>query len=272
MRRKLIAFLLLFCPLAMMAAEDLSQGPWFNRYINGLNRLPAHATSYSYPDVSAALAGDRDASRIASLNGTWKFMFVPDIKQAPLEFWKEGYDVTSWNDIKVPSCWEMQGFGYAIYRNTQYPFPFNPPYISRDNPVGSYVRTFTVPSDWKGGRVILHFGGVYSGHQVWVNGKEIGYSEDSCLPSEFDITDVLKPGENTLAVRVFKWTDGSYLEDADHWRMAGIHREVMLMWRPDVAIYDFGVRTKLDAEYKGAQLWVRPVVDVHGDAAIKGWT
>ena len=147
MRRKLIAFLLLFCPLAMMAAEDLSQGPWFNRYINGLNRLPAHATSYSYPDVSAALAGDRDASRIASLNGTWKFMFVPDIKQAPLEFWKEGYDVTSWNDIKVPSCWEMQGFGYAIYRNTQYPFPFNPPYISRDNPVGSYVRTFTVPSD-----------------------------------------------------------------------------------------------------------------------------
>ena len=271
MRRKLIAFLLLFCPLAMMAAEDLSQGPWFNRYINGLNRLPAHATSYSYPDVSAALAGDRDASRIASLNGTWKFMFVPDIKQAPLEFWKEGYDVTSWNDIKVPSCWEMQGFGYAIYRNTQYPFPFNPPYISRDNPVGSYVRTFTVPSDWKGGRVILHFGGVYSGHQVWVNGKEIGYSEDSCLPSEFDITDVLKPGENTLAVRVFKWTDGSYLEDADHWRMAGIHREVMLMWRPDVAIYDFGVRTKLDAEYKDAQLWVRPVVDVHGDAAIKGW-
>ena len=255
----------------MMAAEDLSQGPWFNRYINGLNRLPAHATSYSYPDVSAALAGDRDASRIASLNGTWKFMFVPDIKQAPLEFWKEGYDVTSWNDIKVPSCWEMQGFGYAIYRNTQYPFPFNPPYISRDNPVGSYVRTFTVPSDWKGGRVILHFGGVYSGHQVWVNGKEIGYSEDSCLPSEFDITDVLKPGENTLAVRVFKWTDGSYLEDADHWRMAGIHREVMLMWRPDVAIYDFGVRTKLDAEYKDAQLWVRPVVDVHGDAAIKGW-
>ena len=255
----------------MMAAEDLSQGPWFNRYINGLNRLPAHATSYSYPDVSAALAGDRDASRIASLNGTWKFMFVPDIKQAPLEFWKEGYDVTSWNDIKVPSCWEMQGFGYAIYRNTQYPFPFNPPYISRDNPVGSYVRTFKVPSDWKGGRVILHFGGVYSGHQVWVNGKEIGYSEDSCLPSEFDITDVLKPGENTLAVRVFKWTDGSYLEDADHWRMAGIHREVMLMWRPDVAIYDFGVRTKLDAEYKDAQLWVRPVVDVHGDAAIKGW-
>ena len=101
-------------------------------------------------------------------------MFVPDLSQAPVEFWKDGYDVTSWNDIKVPSCWEMQGFGYAIYRNTQYPFPFNPPYISRDNPVGSYVRTFTIPSDWKGGRVILHFGGVYSGHQVWVNGQEIG--------------------------------------------------------------------------------------------------
>ena len=122
-----------------------------------------------------------------------------------------------------------------------------------------------------GGRVILHFGGVYSGHQVWVNGKEVGYSEDSCLPSEFDITDVLKPGDNTLAVRVFKWTDGSYLEDADHWRMAGIHREVMLMWRPDVTIYDFGIRTRLDAEYKDAELWIRPAIDIHGDVATKGW-
>ena len=271
MRKKLLALALFAVAALQLSAENLSEGPWFNRYINGLNRLPAHATSYSYPDVSTALAGDRDASRIASLNGTWKFMFVPDVNQAPVEFWKDGYDVTSWNDIKVPSCWEMQGFGYAIYRNTQYPFPFNPPYISRDNPVGSYVRTFTVPSDWKGGRVILHFGGVYSGHQVWVNGQEIGYSEDSCLPSEFDITDVLKPGENTLAVRVFKWTDGSYLEDADHWRMAGIHREVMLMWRPDVAITDFGVRTKLDAEYKNGELWVRPVVNVHDGASTKGW-
>ena len=252
------------------AKENLAEGPWYNRYVNGVNRLPARATSYSYPDAETALAGDREASRIASLNGTWKFSFVADSKDAPLEFWKEGYDVSAWDNINVPSCWEMHGYGYPIYRNTMYPFPYNPPYITRDNPVGSYVRTFTVPSDWKGGRVILHFGGVYSGHQVWVNGQEVGYSEDSCLPSEFDITDLLKEGENTLAVRVFKWTDGSYLEDADHWRMAGIHREVMLMWRPDVTIYDFGVRTQLDAEYKDAQLWIRPVINVYGGAATKG--
>ena len=271
MKRNLLALALCVFSVHSLFAENLNEGPWYNRYINGLNRLPAHATSYSYESAEQALAFDRNASRIESLNGTWKFMFAVDTKDAPLNFWQENYDVTAWDDIKVPSCWEMQGYGYAIYRNTYYPFPYNPPYISRDNPVGSYVRTFTVPSGWKGGRVILHFGGVYSGHQVWVNGKEVGYSEDSCLPSEFDITDILKSGENTLAVRVFKWTDGSYLEDADHWRMAGIHREVMLMWRPDVTIYDFGIRTRLDAEYKDAQLWIRPAVDVHGEVATKGW-
>ena len=238
MRKLFFSLLLGIMPLCMVA-ENLKEGPWFDCNVNGVNRLPARATSYSYADQGAALTCDRDASRIKSLNGTWKFSFSPAVEEAVTGFWKEGYDVSSWNDMPVPSCWEMQGYGYPIYRNTKYPFPFNPPYICRDNPVGSYVRTFTVPSDWKGGRVILHFGGVYSGHQVWVNGKEIGYSEDSCLPSEFDITDALKEGDNTLAVRVFKWTDGSYLEDADHWRMAGIHREVMLLWRPDVASYDF---------------------------------
>ena len=271
MKLTLLASLLLALPLSVAASEDLSEGPWYNQYVNGINRLPSRATSYSYADPADALACDRQASRIVSLNGTWKFSFAEDIAKAPLGFWKDGFDISSWGDMTVPSCWEMQGYGYPIYTNSRYPFAYTPPYIRRDNPVGSYVRTFTVPSDWKGGRVILHFGGVYSGHQVWVNGKEVGYSEDSCLPSEFDITDILRSGENTLAVRVFKWTDGSYLEDADHWRMAGIHREVMLMWQPEVAIYDFGVRTELDAEYKDAQLWVRPVMDVKDGVNVKGW-
>jgi len=270
MRKYFLSLILAIVPMCMLA-ENLKEGPWFDKNVNGVNRLPARATSYSYADQGAALTCDREAARIKSLNGTWKFSFSPAVEKAPMDFWKDGYDVSAWNDMPVPSCWEMQGYGYPIYRNTKYPFPFNPPYICRDNPVGSYVRTFTVPSDWKGGRVILHFGGVYSGHQVWVNGKEIGYSEDSCLPSEFDVTDALKEGDNTLAVRVFKWTDGSYLEDADHWRMSGIHREVMLLWRPDVAIYDFGVRTKLDPEYKDAQLWIRPVIDVCNGADTKGW-
>ena len=239
--------------------------PWYNFQVNGINRLPARATSYSYPSEEAALACNRDVSAMHLLNGMWKFHFAAVETDAPKDFYKDGFDCSSWNEIPVPSCWEMQGYGYPIYTNITYPFPFNPPFIDRDNPVGSYVHTFNVPSDWKGGRVILHFGGVYSGHQVWVNGQEVGYSEDSCLPSEFDITDILKEGENTLAVRVFKWTDGSYLEDADHWRMSGIHREVMLLHRPDVTIQDFGVRTILDAEYKDARLQIRPSV-----SAVKG--
>lgn len=270
MKRTFLFLCSLVCCI-MAGAQTLSEGPWYNHYVNGINRLPARATSYSFDDEAKALDGNREASRMVSLNGTWKFKLVEDVPQAPLDFFNEGYDVTAWDDIKVPSCWEMQGFGYPIYTNTTYPFPYRPPYICRDNPVGSYVRTFTVPQEWKGGRVILHFGGVYSGHQVWVNGKEVGYSEDSCLPSEFDITDLVKEGDNTLAVRVFKWTDGSYLEDADHWRMSGIHREVLLLYQPQVAICDFGVRTKLDSDYKNAALWVRPVIAMDPDADVRSW-
>ena len=270
MKRTLFFLCSLVCCI-LAGAQTLSEGPWYNHYVNGINRLPARATSYSFDDEAKALDGNREASRMVSLNGTWKFKLVEDVPQAPLDFFNEGYDVTAWDDIKVPSCWEMQGYGYPIYTNTQYPFPYRPPYIRRDNPVGSYVRTFTVPQEWKGGRVILHFGGVYSGHQVWVNGKEVGYSEDSCLPSEFDITDLVKEGDNTLAVRVFKWTDGSYLEDADHWRMSGIHREVLLLYQPQVAICDFGVRTKLDSDYTNAALWVRPVIAMDPDADVRNW-
>lgn len=269
--KRILFFLCSLVCCILAGAQTLSEGPWYNHYVNGINRLPARATSYSFDDEAKALDGNREASRMVSLNGTWKFKFVEDVPQAPLDFFNEGYDVTAWDDIKVPSCWEMQGYGYPIYTNTKYPFPYRPPYICRDNPVGSYVRTFTVPQEWKGGRVILHFGGVYSGHQVWVNGKEVGYSEDSCLPSEFDITDLVKEGENTLAVRVFKWTDGSYLEDADHWRMSGIHREVLLLYQPQVAICDFGVRTKLDSDYKNAALWVRPVIAMDPDADVRNW-
>ena len=269
--KKILSVVLSFGLGVSALAQTLDKGPWFDHYVNGINRMPARATSYSFDDQAKALAGDREGSRMILLNGTWKFKFAEDLPQAPRDFYAEGYDVSSWDNIPVPSCWEMQGYGYPIYTNTQYPFPYRPPYICRDNPVGSYVRTFTVPQDWKDGKVILHFGGVYSGHQVWVNGNEVGYSEDSCLPSEFDITNLLKDGDNTLAVRVFKWTDGSYLEDADHWRMAGIHREVLLLYQPAVAIYDFGVRTKMDSDYRNASLWVRPVISMDPDADVRGW-
>ena len=263
----------LLCVAAMYAVlpSDLDAEPWNNQYVNGVSRLPSRATSYSYSSSADALSGDRESSRMMSLNGTWKFHFAEDVVGAPEGFQMPGYDISQWSDIEVPSCWEMQGFGYPIYTNTVYPFEFDPPFITRDNPVGSYVRTFTVPEDWKGGRIILHFGGVYSGHKVWINGIEAGYSEDSCLPSEFDITSYLNPGENTIAVKVWKWTDGSYMEDADHWRMAGIHREVMLLYRPLVSIDDFAVRTVFKDGYEDAELWVRPSVSVSKGENIRDW-
>ena len=166
--------LLLVAAMSFFLSSALNAEPWKNQFVSGVNRLPSRATSYSYTNDADALSCDRDLARMTSLNGTWKFHFAEDVAGAPAGFQAPGYDVSQWADIEVPSCWEMQDFGYPIYTNTVYPFKFNPPYITRDNPVGSYVRTFTVPEGWDGGHIILHFGGVYSGHQVWVNGIEVG--------------------------------------------------------------------------------------------------
>ena len=241
-----------------------------DQHVNTLHRLPARATSYSYKTPQDALAGDRARSRMMPLDGVWKIRFAEDAAQSPEGFWQPGADLGDWDEIEVPSCWEMQGYGYPIYTNVVYPFEFKPPYITRDNPTGCYVRTFSVPEAWSGNRVTLHFGGVYSGFYVWVNGALAGYAEDSCLPSEFDITGLLQPGENRLAVQVFKWTDGSYLEDADHWRMAGIHREVFLSAKPDSAIGDFGVRTIFDAGMRDALLLLRRAIDRREGASAAG--
>ena len=258
---------------AMGAADSSAQtpAPWCDHTVSGINRLPARATSYSYGSVEDALTCDRTKARIESLNGIWKFEFAGDAALAPQDFYSRDFDTSGWDDIQVPSCWEMQGYGYPIYTNIEYPFEFKPPFITRDNPVGSYVRSFRIPDGWNKGRIILHFGGVYSGYTVWVNGREAGYAEDSCLPGEFDITDYVTEGDNSLAVRVFKWTDGSYLEDADHWRMAGIHRDVLLMYRPDIAIADFGVRTIFDEKLENARLQIRPAIAQTPGASAEGW-
>ncbi len=248
-----------------------SQPEWQNQYVNGVNRLPARATSYSYRDAELAKAGNRDKAAMLSLNGEWKFNFVEDVKDAPEDFYKSDFDTSKWDKITVPSCWEMKGYGYPIYTNSTYPFPANPPYIDRTNPTGSYLREFTVPESWSGERVIIHFGGVYSGFYLWINGELAGYSEDSCLPAEFDITEYLKSGKNTVAVKVFKWTDGSYMEDADHWRMAGIHREVFLMAVPNVSLYDYGVRTRVDLKKNTARLQLRPEIVNQNKQNLKGW-
>ncbi|MCG6186544.1 glycoside hydrolase family 2 TIM barrel-domain containing protein [Maribellus maritimus] len=300
--------LILFTSLAWAQNSD-----WEDPTVIAKNKLPAHATSYSFKSQSDALKGDRETSRMISLDGIWKFNFVEKEENRPVDFYNK--DVLGWDDIEVPSNWEMEGYGTPIYMNSGYPFgpespvpdgvnPMewyqenydvpeglsrqelfsrfmadviapsrpNPPVIARDNPVGSYVKTFTVPEEWSNQRVILHFGGVSSAMYVWVNGEKVGYSQDSRLPAEFDITNFLKTGENALAVQVFRWSDGSYLEDQDHWRMSGIYREVMLLAQPKIAIEDFFVRTRLDANYQDALLQIRPTISRNPDVPISGWT
>ena len=275
MKYNLFFALALFSVLELFAQQNPrwrnGSAEWENHSINAVDRLYARATSYSYRDSETALTCNREKAQMILLNGTWKFNYADDYKQAPKGFESVGFNTSSWDNIDVPSCWEMKGYGYPIYTNSTYPFPSNYPFIDRTNPVGSYVREFSVPENWKGDRIILHFGGVYSAYYVWVNGQKVGYAEDSCLPSEFDITAFVKEGNNKLAVQVLKWSDGSYMEDADHWRMAGIHREVYLMAIPQTSIYDFGIRTKIDHKKNTALLQVRPEIFNNLGEDVKGW-
>jgi beta-galactosidase len=234
---------------------------WENPLISGINRLPVHATSISFKSVEKAMGYDiRTSSRYCTLNGRWKFNWSPVPQQAPENFFLSDYNASSWDEIPVPANWELQGYGTAIYTNIIYPFvPVDPPNVpDDDNPVGCYVRDFNLPEGWKNMRIILHFGGVSSAFYVWLNGEWIGYSEDSRLPSEFDITSTVRPKNNRLAVKVYRWSDGSYLEDQDHWRLSGIHREVYLTAAPEIHIADFFVRTELDEDYQDGILKIHP--------------
>lgn len=242
----------------LQAAEPID---WENPGLLGVNKEPGRATSMSYPDARSALVGTRAATPFhLSLNGLWKFHWVGKPDDRPRDFWKPDYDVSGWADIKVPSVWEMQGYGIPVYTNVTFPHPANPPFIPHEyNPVGSYRRAFTVPAGWSGRRTFIHFGGVYSFFYLWVNGRYVGLSKDSKLPAEFDITPYLRPGANTLAVEVYRWSDGSYLEDQDMFRFSGIFRDVYLYSTPQAHVRDFFVQTRFDAGYRDARL----SVDVH---------
>ncbi|WP_224070762.1 glycoside hydrolase family 2 TIM barrel-domain containing protein [Arachidicoccus terrestris] len=227
-----------------------------------VNRDRSRATAYSFSTVEEALRGDRTASRYLSLNGTWDFKYCPAPKDTLSEMVRGFYKhkVDGWDTITVPSSMEMQSYGRPIYKSAVYPFrPVNPPYIpSEDNTVGCFQRTFTVPADWNGLNITLHFGGVSSCFKVWLNGRYVGYGEDSFLPSEFNITPYLKSGENRLSVQVIRWGDGAYLEDQDQWRLSGIQREVYLMAEPKLRIADFFYQTALDSSFTHAILKLRP--------------
>ena len=229
---------------------------WQDEQVTQVNREPARCAAFPLADQKAALTAEDPATPYQlSLNGTWRYHWVGCPDQRPVDFWKTDYDVSSWALIPVPGCVELFGYGIPIYTNVRFPHSATPPLIDRDyNPVSSYRRTFSVPREWKDRNVFIRFEGVASAFYVWVNGQKVGFSEDSRLPAEFNIQKYLKEGENQLAVEVYRWSDGSYLEDQDFFRLSGIFRSVSLFATPKNELRDFVVQTKLDGTYTDATL------------------
>ncbi len=230
---------------ALVAAQEPVQPPaarpeWEDPQVNEVSRLPMRATFFAYENADLAARGDRAASaRFLSLNGDWSFAWAKTPDERPAGFEAPAFDVSGWSKIKVPGNWELQGFDIPHYINIEYIFPANQPFLPKDyNPVGAYRRDFDLPEAWSGQQVVLQFGGVESAYYVWVNGKLAGYSEDSRLAAEFDVTTLLKPGRNSVAVQVHRFSDGSYLEKQDMWNMSGIIRDVFLFARPHRHIAD----------------------------------
>ncbi|MBN2174246.1 MAG: DUF4981 domain-containing protein [Bacteroidales bacterium] len=217
------------------------------------NKLEPHSFFIPFENPKdALLLHNEESPCYLSLNGTWKFQFVENPAKRPTDFMKPGYNASGWDDIPVPANWELLGYSYPIYVNQPYEWTSDPqpPHVPHDyNPVGSYLRTFTVPDDWKDHRVIIHFGAVKSAFFVWINSSYAGYSQGSKTPAEWDITEFLKKGENTFALQVFRWSDGSYLECQDFWRISGIERDVFLYSVPKTHISDFFARASLDENF-----------------------
>ncbi|MBB5060394.1 beta-galactosidase [Granulicella aggregans] len=240
-----------------------------NEQVLGINKEPYHATLMPYKDRSEALLAKRSASTWArSLNGQWKFHWVPRPEERPVDFYKPSFDVSAWKEIPVPSNMEIQGYGTPIYTNFTYPFKKDWPRVTSEppkeytaflerDPVGSYRREFEVPSTWNGRRIFISFDGVDAGFFVWVNGKKVGYSVNSRNPAEFDLSSYVVAGQkNLLAVEVYRYTAGSYMEDQDMWRLSGIFRNVTLWSAPQVHVRDFALTTDLDSRYRDGILSV----------------
>lgn len=228
---------------------------WENHKLPHRNRLPARAYTFSYSDEVSAITGDRGASsRFKLLNGAWSFHYAENPLFAPCGFEASDYDTSGWDEIAVPSNWQMVGYGRPHYTNVRYPIPVDPPKVPTENPTGSYKREFYVPESWAQMRILLRFDGVDSAFHVWVNGTEIGFSKGSRIPAEFDITNHIHTGVNTVSVRVYQWSDGTYFEDQDMWWLSGIYRDVYLLALPKAHIWDVTTETKFDADYNNADL------------------
>ena len=268
----------LLATLALRAASpaDYAHAEWQSPSVLGINKLPPRNAAWPCPDAASGWKSNYDTSPwILSLDGQWSYHWAPDPWSRPETFFEPNYDVAHWDTITVPSCVELEGlrkgapgearYGTPIYTNYIFPFVARPPFVLDEprkdwttflqrDPISSYRRTFVVPADWTGGRTLLHFAGVASAMYVWVNGHKIGFSVNSRVPAEFDITESLRPGANTLAVEVYHYAASSYLEDQDMWRLSGIFRDVFLYHTPSVSLWDFYVDPALDANYRDAAM------------------
>lgn len=265
----------LFAVLAMTAnAQSFKE--WQDPEINAVNRAPMHANYFAYESTEAAIKGIKEkSSNFMTLNGTWKFNWVPNADARPTDFWQPEFNDKGWNTMPVPGVWELNGFGDPIYVNVGYAwreqFRNNPPQVPTvNNHVGSYRREITVPAHWKGKEIIAHFGSVTSNMYLWVNGKYVGYSEDSKMEAEFNLTPYLKPGQkNLIAFQVFRWCDGTYLEDQDFFRYSGVGRDCYLYARGKKQIADIRITPDLDAQYQNGSLAINLTTKGRGEVELE---
>ncbi|MBM7553881.1 beta-galactosidase subunit alpha [Thalassobacillus pellis] len=244
---------------------------WENLQVLERNRKKERAHFIPFGNKRSALTFDRKQSAsFKLLNGSWKFHYADNPNLAPENFYAEDFDKEDWDDLYVPSSWQMHGYGKPAYTNVVYPFPVDPPYVPSDNPAGSYLREFWIAKDWLDKQVTVRFEGVDSAFHLWVNGKEVGYSQGSRIPSEFDLTPFIKEGNNRIAVRVYQWSDGSYIEDQDMWWLSGIFRDVYLLAVPKVHVEDYFVKTILDEKYEHARLEIKTIIENSGSVDVSG--
>ena len=277
MKRILHALFALIVPCTLVQAQDSAprfdlpldeHHDWEDNHVLQINREPARAYFIPY--------GENRGDRMLLLNGDWRFRWTKTPEGRIKDFYRTDFDASAWETLAVPANWEVNGYGTPIYISAGYPFRIEPPYVMKEpkpewttyierNPTGQYRRAFTLPASWMGGQTFLRFEGVMSAFYVWVNGRRVGYSQGSMEPSEFNITSYVRKGENQIAVEVYKYSDGSYLEDQDFWRFGGIHRDVLLYHTPDIRLRDVAVRTTLNT------LAINPQLSVYNDETGKDY-
>lgn len=270
MRKKLATYCLAALSLTAVQAQNFNE--WKDPEVNAVNRSPMHANYFAYASANEAKTEVKeDSKNFMTLNGTWKFNWVKDADSRPTDFFQTNFNDKGWDNMQVPGMWERNGYGDLIYVNAGYAwrnqYQNNPPIVpTTNNHVGSYRKEIVIPADWKGKEIFAHFGSVTSNMYIWVNGRYVGYSEDSKLEAEFNLTNYLKPGKNLIAFQVFRWCDGTYLEDQDFFRYTGVARDCYLYARNKKYIEDIRLTPDLDSQYKDATLNIN--IDLKGNATV----